>query len=138
MTPGLQVADALVAGVSRAALRASSRLLSLQRVDGFWQGDLTADSTLESDWLLLLLWLYPPQGGVWNPPEREKVDRAARSILERQLPDGGFNIYPTGPSDVSASVKAYFALKLAGLRADEQAARTDSRAGRHPGGEQLR
>jgi squalene-hopene/tetraprenyl-beta-curcumene cyclase len=118
MTPGLQVADALVAGVSRAALRASSRLLSLQRVDGFWQGDLTADSTLESDWLLLLLWLYPPQGGVWNPPEREKVDRAARSILERQLPDGGFNIYPTGPSDVSASVKAYFALKLAGLPVD--------------------
>jgi squalene-hopene/tetraprenyl-beta-curcumene cyclase len=118
MTPGLQVADALVAGVSRAALRASSRLLGLQRADGFWQGDLTADSTLESDWLLLLLWLYPPQGGVWNPPEHEKVDRAARSILERQLPDGGFNIYPSGPSDVSASVKAYFALKLAGLPVD--------------------
>ena len=118
MTPGLQVADALVAGVSRAALRASSRLLGLQRADGFWWGDLTADSTLESDWLLLLLWLYPPQGGVWNPPEREKVDRAARSILERQLPDGGFSIYPSGPSDVSASVKAYFALKLAGLPVD--------------------
>jgi len=118
MTPGLQVADALVAGVSRAALRASSRLLGLQRADGFWWGDLTADSTLESDWLLLLLWLYPPQGGVWNPPEREKVDRAARSILERQLPDGGFSIYPSGPSDVSASVKAYFALKLAGLPLD--------------------
>jgi squalene-hopene/tetraprenyl-beta-curcumene cyclase len=120
MTPGLQVADALVAGVSRAALRASIRLLGLQRADGFWGGELTADSTLESDWLLLLLWLYPPQGGVWDPPQRDKVARAARSILERQLPDGGFNIYTSGPSDVSASVKAYFALKLSGLPMDSE------------------
>jgi squalene-hopene/tetraprenyl-beta-curcumene cyclase len=120
MTPGLQVADALVVGVSRASLRASNRLLGLQSEDGFWCGDLTADSTLESDWLLLLLWLYPPRGGVWDPPERDKVDRAARTILERQLPDGGFNIYPSGPSDVSASVKAYFALKLTGLPATSE------------------
>ena len=121
MTPGLQLAGELLAAASRATLRGSSRLLALQREDGFWRGDLTADSTLESDWLLLLLWLYPPQGGVWNPPAREKVDRAATSILERQLPDGGFNIYPSGPSDVSASVKAYFALKLAGTPVDGEA-----------------
>jgi len=118
MTPGLQVADALVAGVSRATHRASGRLLNLQRADGFWCGELTADSTLESDWLLLLLWLHPPQGGAWVPPDRDKVARAARSILERQLPDGGFSIYPAGPSDVSASVKAYFALKLSGMVVD--------------------
>ena len=42
------------------------------------------------------------------------------SILARQLPDGGFNIYPKGPSDVSATVKAYFALKLAGLAYDDE------------------
>lgn len=128
MTPGLQLADALVAGVSRATHRASLRLLALQHADGFWWGDLTADSTLESDWLLLLLWLYPPQGGVWNPPAREKVHRAAQSILERQLPDGGFSIYPSGPSDVSASVKAYFALKLSAVAVDgEQMTKLRSR-----------
>jgi squalene-hopene/tetraprenyl-beta-curcumene cyclase len=121
MTPGLQAADALLATASRAARRGSSWILGLQREDGFWCGELAADSTLESDWLLLLLWLYPPQGGVWNPPAREKVDRAARSILQRQLPDGGFNIYPSGPSDVSASVKAYFALKLAGVAVEGEA-----------------
>ena len=42
------------------------------------------------------------------------------SILERQLPDGGFNIYAGGPSEVSASVKAYFALKLAGVSVDSE------------------
>ena len=120
MTPGLQVADALVGDVSRATLNASTRLLGLQRADGFWWGDLTADSTLESDWLLLLLWLYPPQAGVWNPPDRDRVNRAAQSILGRQLPDGGFSIYPSGPSDVSASVKAYFALKLSGEPLDSE------------------
>lgn len=121
MTPGLQVAGALLAAASRAALRGSSRILGLQRADGFWCGDLTADSTLESDWLLLMLWLYPPQGGIWNPPQSPKIDRAVRSILDRQLPDGGFNIYPSGPSDASASVKAYFALKLAGVPVDGEA-----------------
>ena len=41
-----------------------------------------------------------------------------RSILAGwQLPDGGFNIYVDGPSEISASVKAYFALKVAGIPA---------------------
>ena len=42
-----------------------------------------------------------------------------RSILARQLPDGGFNIYAEGPSEISATVKAYTALKLAGLAYDD-------------------
>ncbi len=50
---------------------------------------------------------------------RPLIDKAVRSILDRQLADGGFNIYVKGPSEVSASVKAYFALKLAGIPADD-------------------
>ena len=38
--------------------------------------------------------------------------------MSRQLPDGGWNIYPGGPSEVNASVKAYLALKLAGFSQD--------------------
>jgi squalene-hopene/tetraprenyl-beta-curcumene cyclase len=95
--------------------RASQYLLNLQRSEGYWWAELTADSTLESDFILLQLWLYPPQNGIWKPESRPQVDKAVRSILARQLPDGGFNIYPQGPSEISASVKAYFALKLGGL-----------------------
>lgn len=40
-------------------------------------------------------------------------------ILSRQLPDGGWNIYPGGPSEVNASVKAYLSLKLAGFSQDD-------------------
>ena len=53
------------------------------------------------------------------PETRPLIDKAVRSILARQLPDGGFNIYVQGPSEVSASVKAYFALKLAGMPVDD-------------------
>ncbi len=104
-----------------AALRkASEYLFAQQAPDGFWCGELTADSTLESDYILLQLWLYQPDGAEWNPPSRARIDKAARSILERQLPDGGFNIYSGGLSEVSATVKAYCALKLAGIPPDSE------------------
>ncbi len=89
-------------------------MLGLQHDQGYWWAELTADTTLESDYILLQLWLHPPVDGVWNPPNRAQIDRAVESILRRQLPDGGFNIYPQGPSEINASVKAYFSLKLAG------------------------
>lgn len=115
MNTPVQVVDTLEAGAFRAVRRAGEALLSKRHPAGYWCGELTADTTLESDFILLELWLHPPRDGVWNPPTRPLIEKAVRSILERQLPDGGFNVYPQGPSDVSATVKAYFALKLAGL-----------------------
>jgi len=119
MSAGAQIARNLVPAVARGIERAVEHLLSLRHPDGYWWAELTADSTLESDYILLQLWLYPPEGGAWNPPNRDQVDRAARGILARQLEDGSFNIYPDGPADVSATVKAYCALKLAGYAADD-------------------
>ena len=95
--------------------RAVDALSAQQAAEGFWCGELTADTTLESDYILLQLWLNQPDENGWNPPTRRRIDRAARSILERQLPDGGFSIYAGGPSEVSATIKAYCALKLAGI-----------------------
>lgn len=115
MSPGVKIADTLVAATAQAAQRAADFLLSIQHNQGYWWAELTADTTLESDFILLQLWLHPPVNGVWEPPNRPLIDKAVQSILSRQLPDGGFNIYPEGPSDISATVKAYFALKLAGL-----------------------
>ena len=40
--------------------------------------------------------------------------KCAAHIRRRQLADGGWNIFIGGPSEINASVKAYFALKLAG------------------------
>ena len=105
---------------ANALSRAIEALAAQQAKEGFWCGELTADSTLESDYILLQLWLHQPSGAEWNPPSRVRIEKAARSILDRQLPDGGFNIYIDGPSEINATVKAYCALKLAGLAVDSE------------------
>lgn len=119
MTTSVQMARAPAAFTRRAVERAAEALAAMQHPEGFWWAELTADTTLESDFILLQLWLHPPANGVWNPPEKEKIRRAAGSILKRQLENGGFAIYPGGPADVSATVKAYCALKLAGISPED-------------------
>ncbi|HLK63654.1 MAG TPA: squalene--hopene cyclase [Bryobacteraceae bacterium] len=104
--------------IASAIARSAEVLFAQQSSDGFWCGELTADSTLESDYILLQLWLHQPDGEVWSPPTRARIDRAACCILSRQLPDGGFNTFHGGPADVSATVKAYCALRLAGMSPD--------------------
>ena len=67
MSPALQTTGPRVSALAQAIQRAAGQLLSQQDRRGFWWADLTADSTLESDYILLQLWMYPPQDGVWNP-----------------------------------------------------------------------
>jgi squalene-hopene/tetraprenyl-beta-curcumene cyclase len=97
------------------ALQSSAQaLVGMQTQEGYWCAELTADSTLESDYILLQLWMHPPVNGVWDPPSKIRISKAARSIRERQLTDGGWNIFPAGTAEVNATVRAYTALKLAG------------------------
>ena len=93
-----------------AIARAQENLLRQQQPDGHWCGELLVDSTLCSDYVLFMHWL--------GEVDETLQQRCARHIMKRQLPDGGWNIYYGGPSEVNASVKAYFALKLAGHSAD--------------------
>ena len=100
----------LVAATADAARRF---LFSQQYQEGYWCGELEADTTLESDYILLHTLL-----GTGNP---ERIRKAANYILKHQNEDGGWGIYLGAPSNVSASVKAYFGLKLAGYQADHPA-----------------
>ena len=105
--------------VDRAAAQVADALVALQHPDGFWCGELTADSTLESDYILLQLWMHPPPSdGSWHPPTGKRIEKACRQILQRQMPDGGWSIYQPGPSELNATVRAYAALKLCGLDID--------------------
>jgi squalene-hopene/tetraprenyl-beta-curcumene cyclase len=126
MSPSLQITDAILASAAKAARRSVDAFHRRQSAEGYWWGDLTGgDATLEADYLLLLLWLHPPKGKVFSPPNPTRVKRAIERILALQCADGGFAIYPKGPSDISASVKAYTALKLAqhipGIEVPQQA-----------------
>jgi len=119
MKSSLATSESLQSATADAIRRASSSLIQRQYPEGFWWAKLRADSTLESDYILMQLWLHPPVEGVWNPPTRRYVDRAVQALLSRQLEDGGFNIYLHGPSEINASIKAYFALKVAGVAASD-------------------
>jgi len=114
-SPSLQLGEAVQDAAREAMRRGADYLLSRQYPDGYWWADLTADSTLESDFVLLQLWLHPPVDGLWDPPTRRLIEKAAGSILDQQLPDGGFNIYAHGPSELNATIKAYTALKLVSI-----------------------
>ena len=106
--------DDMRSRVAAASDAARKYLLSLQESEeGYWCGELEADTTLESDYILLHALL-----GTGNP---ERIAKAAVYVLRHQNEDGGWPIYHGGPSNLSASVKAYFGLKLAGYRADHPA-----------------
>lgn len=101
------------AEAARAAARTAEWLRACQSPDGHWRGPLEGDTILESEYLLIRAWA--------DRLESPHVQAAARRILAQQLPSGGWAIYPGGPVDVSASVKAYLALKIVGHDADSPA-----------------
>ena len=99
-------------GRLRAAVRAARRaLLDRQRSDGHWVGELQGDTILESEWILLMAFLGREQD--------DRVRLAANYVLLHQQTAGGWSNYPGGPPDLSVSVKAYLALKIAGEDADQ-------------------
>ncbi|HXX94722.1 MAG TPA: squalene--hopene cyclase [Planctomycetota bacterium] len=88
-------------------------LLSRQAPEGYWDAELIGDSTLESDAVMLMHYL----GRV----EPDRQERLLRFVLSEQNEDGGWSIFRGGPSDPNATLKAYFALRLAGHTDDEPA-----------------
>ena len=87
--------------------RSQNYLLREQKPEGYWVGELMVDSTLVSDMVAYHHW-----DGSVDPVWQRK---AVNHILSMQLPDGGWNIYYGGPAEVNATIKAYLALKLAGV-----------------------
>lgn len=98
--------------VSDAVVRTRDWLLEQQHEDGYWVGELEGDTILESEYILLLTFLGRGQS--------DAARRAANYIEEKQLSSGGWAIYPGGPLEISASVKAYLALKIVGHSSDEE------------------
>ncbi len=102
-------------GEAEGAARTVDWLLARQHPDGHWRGPLEGDSILESEYLILLAW-----AGRIDGPFAERARAVASRILDLQLVDGGWAIHPGGAVDVSASVKAYLALKAIGHAADTE------------------
>ena len=87
--------------------RARSALLSEQRADGHWVFELEADATIPSEYVLLVHYL----GEAPNLELERKIGVYLRRI---QAEHGGWPLFHGGAFDISATVKAYFALKMIG------------------------
>lgn len=97
--------------IPQAIQRTQDYLLNVQFPEGYWVDELEADTSLTSEYMMLRHFL-----GKVDPVKEKK---AIRYLIDSQLPDGGWSIYYGGPSNISSSIKAYFALKLAGISAHE-------------------
>jgi len=85
---------------------ASSWLAARQAADGHWVFELEADATIPSEYVLLNHFL----GEIDDRIER----KIARYLRRTQGEHGGWPLFPGGEFDISASVKAYYALKING------------------------
>jgi squalene-hopene/tetraprenyl-beta-curcumene cyclase len=96
--------DAALADVKSAIQRSCNYLLGRQHSDGYWCGELEADSMLEADYIFLHTLLES------GDPERLK--RAFTEMMRYQKDDGSWSLYPGGPGNISLTVKCYFSAKL--------------------------
>ena len=92
--------------LARSIDQALAALVAQQRDDGHWCYEFEADCTIPAEFILMSHYMDEIDEGL----ER----RMARYIRAKQAEHGGWALFPGGDLDVSASVKAYYALKLIG------------------------
>jgi squalene-hopene/tetraprenyl-beta-curcumene cyclase len=105
---------------------ACEHLLSLQDRAGWWQGELQTNVTMDAEDMLLREFL-----GVRRADETE---RSAAWIRSQQRADGTWTNFYGGPGDLSTTIEAYWALRLAGDRPDAEHMRTAAEFIREQGG----
>src|SRR5438309_6872663 len=93
--------------LDRTVDRAVDRLLELQHPDGWWQGELESNVTMTAQHLF---WHHVL--GLRTPELDRKI---ANELLARQREDGTWAIWYQGPADLSTTIEAYAALRLAGV-----------------------
>src|SRR5260221_3638487 len=96
--------------LDQAVGRAVSRLIQLQKPDGHWAFELEADATIPAEYILLEHYL--------DEIDEALERRIAAYLRSIQMGHGGWALYHGGPFDISASVKAYYAVRAAGEAAD--------------------
>jgi squalene-hopene/tetraprenyl-beta-curcumene cyclase len=96
---------------ARALDRARAHLLSLQHADGYWKGDLETNVTMDAEDMLLREFLEIRDSG--------ESARSAAWIRRNQRDDGTWANFYGGPGDLSTTIEAYVALRIAGDAPDE-------------------
>jgi squalene-hopene/tetraprenyl-beta-curcumene cyclase len=113
-------------GATSALGRACEHLLARQHADGWWKGDLDTNVTMDAEDLLLRQFL-----GIRTPHE---TDESATWIRSQQNPDGSWSNFHGADGDLSVTLEAYVALRLAGDLPEQDHMRTAAAFVRARGG----
>jgi squalene-hopene/tetraprenyl-beta-curcumene cyclase len=100
------ITDRTIDAAEASLKRARAHLLGLQDPRGFWKGELQTNVTIDAEDLFLAHFL-----GLERP---EQTARTALWIRSQQRRDGSWATFYGGPGDLSTTVEAYVALRLAG------------------------
>lgn len=92
--------------IDKAIRKALDGIVKVQDPEGFWCYELEADITIPSEYILMMHYI----GDV----DKNIQIKMANYIRKRQQENGGWPLYLGGKTDISCTVKAYYALKLAG------------------------
>lgn len=92
--------------IEEATRKAREALLALQHPDGYWCFELEADCTIPAEYILMMHYM--------DEIDDDLEGRIANYLRGHQESHGGWPLFPGGQFDISCSVKAYYALKLAG------------------------
>ncbi|HZD70614.1 MAG TPA: squalene--hopene cyclase, partial [Actinomycetes bacterium] len=112
--------------VAEALKRGTQRLLDMQHRDGWWKGELETNVTMDAEDLMLRQFL-----GIRT---EERTRGAAAWIRSKQREDGTWATFHGGPAELSTTVEAYLALRLAGDPPDAEHMRKASAHVRQAGG----
>jgi len=96
--------------VSQATDKAASAMLSLQSPEGYWWAELESNVTITAEYLMMHRFLGLPE---------DKFPGLVKEILSQQLDNGGWSIWHGDGGNLSTTVEAYQALKMAGMPADD-------------------
>ena len=101
------------AGLDGAIASSREFFLRQQLPEGYWWAELESNVTITAEYLMLF--------HILGTVDRERERKIVNYLLDKQTDDGFWTIYYGGPGDISTTVEAYFALKLAGIPADHPA-----------------
>src|SRR5215467_3998152 len=107
--------------VADAIHRAQAYLTAQQNLDGYWWAELEANVTLTAEYIMLhrILIAADPGNKFISGRDREgQIQQMARYILREQRSHGGWELFYGDGGEISTTIEAYFALKLAGYSAD--------------------
>jgi squalene-hopene/tetraprenyl-beta-curcumene cyclase len=112
-TETMQIEDKITTGVDKAIASSQNYLFSIQYPDGYWWAELESNVSITAEVVLL--------HKIWGTDKTRPLHKVETYLRQQQREHGGWELYYGDGGEISASVEAYMALKLLGVKENDPA-----------------